>query len=164
MKAITKVTPATLSVFATAAIVALRETGRGSQIVGYGDAPIVPYEQDGYLIQTLETGGEYNLPAEVLRRIEVLDENEIPYTHIITAHEIPKEKPEPKRLEISREVLDAVTDISTALGSIVVGLVSLLGFVMGAVFSLAVAVAMVDPIVMVRLASGEWLEIARYYE
>lgn len=168
MKAITKTTSASLSVFAAAAITALRETGRSTKIVRYGDAPVVPYEEAGFLYQTLEPAEKYTLPKEVLRRIAVLDENEIPYTHIITAHEIPKVKPKPKPrvkpLEIQTEVPYALPDVLTALGWIVVGLLGILAFPVVVIGTLIVGVVMYDPIVYVRLASGEWLEIANWYE
>ena len=147
---------------------ALWEAGRSSRVVGWGDPPLVPYAQDGWTLEILNSDAECTMPQEVLRRLKILKENGIKIEHILIAHE--RAKIEPPRIEIPKKAVYAILDAVPALASIVIGLVTVLvtvvSLIVGLFVTIILAIAMVDPIVIVVLHDQQktWLEVAKWYE
>jgi hypothetical protein len=147
---------------------ALWETGRSSRVVGWGDPPLVPYAQDGWTLEILNSDAECTMPQEVLRRLKILKENGIKIEHILIAHE--RAKIEPPRIQIPQKVVHAISNALPTLASIVIGLVTVLAtivsVIVGLFVTIIVAVAMVDPVVIVVLNDEQktWLEVAKWEE
>jgi hypothetical protein len=159
-----------VSILALAAIQALQEQGRTTSITSYGETPVVPFEDGRFFLETLNLDQKYTLNKEVQKRLQILDNCEIPYTEIVIAHELPKPKKAKKPFP-TQNVLHVAEIIcgsaAAALGVVVA--VSAVGVIGVAIIGCAALLAFgkvcsVDPIVYVRLASGEWLELARWYE
>jgi hypothetical protein len=155
----------TKSEYALKVQTALADIGMTTRFCGQGDPPIVPYEQDGWLLETLKSGEEYTMPTEVLRRLEKL-RKVCKVEKILIAHEI--DKRQPLRLEIPREVVQVASHVLPALGSILVALGTILTAVAMVLFQLLLFVFTLDPVVIavIRTESDEliWLECAKWYE
>jgi hypothetical protein len=154
----------TTSEYALKVQTALAETGMTTRVCGWGDPPIVPYEQDGWLLERiLKTDLEFTMPRGVLERIRKL-ERVCTIKHILIAHEIDERKPP----QIPPEVIQAVKKTIPILGAILWGLVTILATVALLAFRLTVFVLSVDPVVIavIEEPSGElvWLEVAKWYE
>jgi len=142
----------------------LWETGRRSRVVGSGDPPVVPIEQNGYLIEVLEPDVESTMPAEIRTRLDLLIDNGVNYSCILIAHEI--DQRQPPRLEIPKKVISIVSAVLPILGTILCAVVSVLAAVVMVLFQLMLFMFTLDPLVIVVLDDPQktWLEVAKWYE
>src|SRR5258706_11827445 len=148
----------TITKYARNAQDVLRKTGRSSRVVGYGNPPLKPYYQDGYRLEILES--ESTTPSEVKERVNILRKSGVRFSHVLIAHEQPKPL---KKFEIPKEVIDAARNILPVLGAVLWALASVVGavlIVMGRIFLFCLTL---DPVVIVVLDDGTWLEIAKWY-
>jgi hypothetical protein len=167
-KSVIRVSPQLVSIIAAQAIRAYAETGRTVAITRYGDAPIEPFVEGKFLYKTATTQEIEKLKVhkEMRDRFDILDTT-TPYTDIIVAHEYtaPKRR---KSHEMTRAEYYAMQRRKQALGSVledtIVGLGTVLGVMIALPFVILGAVCGSDPIVYARLPSGEWLEVARFYD
>jgi hypothetical protein len=141
-------------------------------IVGFGDAPIVPWEDEKWTLERIskiDLEFTIQLPiikTKIMRNIAVLEKAGVEYDCILIAHE--KERILPFR--IGEEVVNVVKRVvvplavaTAALAVILAGALALL-FAAGAaiVMSSALFFLMHDPVVILVLKDGSWLEIGRW--
>jgi hypothetical protein len=138
----------------------LGRTGRSSRIVGWGDPPLIHY-QNGWKLKILDFDEESTIPAEVKTRLNLLRNGGVRFDHILIAHELPKPV---KRLEIPKEVVQVAADALPVLGSILGALASLLGLMVMGIGQVLLFLIAVDPVVIVVLEDKTWLEIATWYD
>lgn len=147
--------------FAAKAINVLDKTGRSSKVVGWGVPPLESYYQNGWKLEILKPQEESTIPSEVKTRLKLLRDGGVGFSQVLIAHELPKPI---KRLEIPKEVIQAASDILPVLGAILGGLVSLLGLGVMVVGRVLLFLIALDPVVIVVLDDGTWLEIAKWYD
>lgn len=146
----------TITKYARNAQDVLARTGRSSQIVGWGTPPVVPYEQDGWTLQILKSYS--TLPSEVKERLRILQKGGVKFTHVLIAHEQYEEPKWPQ------EIVNTAKSLLPVLGAITVALVKVLGVVLLVVGRILLFFITVDPVVIVVLEDGSWLEIAKWYD
>ena len=166
------------------AVAKFAESGRTVMVTRNGDAPIVPFtERDekrriSYSVTVADQKEIERLKniKEMRKRFQILES--VPYTDIIVAHELPREKPEidvidtaatvSLPLTVPMELLKVVSGpfamIFDIAQMVTVGAFSLVVAGVGLAMGMAVNVAMTDPIVWARLEDGSWLELARWEE
>jgi hypothetical protein len=128
----------------------------------------MPYYQNGWSLDEISRSDlESTTCTEVLRRLEILEDSGVKYTHILIAHE---DKPQPKRLEIPKKVVDVASDVLPLLGETVAAVGAFVG-VMGLVLARVLLIAVLaDPVVIVVIQPDNpfekpvWLEIAKWYD
>lgn len=138
-------------------------------VVGYGDAPIVPWEDEAWTLERISRSElESTTPREVMRRIEVLERQGVEYDCILIAHE--KKRLLPFQVgegvvQVVKQVIVPLAVVTAALAVILAGALVLL-FIAGAAIAMSsvLYVLMGDPVVILVLKDGSWLEIARWDE
>lgn len=152
----------TKSLFAVQAMNALAYTRRSSHIVGYGNPPSEPYYQNGWKLEVLQS--ESTIPAEVRTRLNILKDSGVKVCHILVAHQ---EKKEPKRLETPKEVekvVEVVSEVLPVVADVLVALMTIVGAVFIITAKIFLSIVLYDPVVIVVLEDGTWLEIAKWYD
>ena len=143
-------------------------------VVGYGDAPIDPWEDAKWTLErTSKIGLEstIQLPVimrRIMRNIEELEKAGVEYDCILIAHE--KERLLPFR--IGEGVVDVVERVIAPLAVATVALAVILASALALLFVAGLAIAMSsvlyfmmgDPIVILVLKDGSWLEVGRWDE
>ena len=166
------------------AVAKFAESGRTVMVTRNGDAPIVPFTESigkrriKYLVTVADQKEIERLKniKEMRKRFQILES--VPYTDIIVAHELPREKVEIEVIDTAAKVslpltipMELLKMVSGPFGmvweiaqAVTVGAFSLVVAGVGLVMGMAVNVAMTDPIVWARLEDGSWLELARWEE
>jgi hypothetical protein len=141
-------------------------------VVGYGDAPIVPWEDDRWTLERtskIDLESTIQLPIikrKIMRNIEELEKAGVEYDCILIAHE--KERVLPFRIgeEVVIVVKRVVVPLAVATAALAVILAGALALLFAAgtviVMSSVLFFLMHDPVVILVLKERSWLEIGRW--
>lgn len=153
------------SSYALQAIDAFAATKRSCRVVGRGNPPPLPYYQNGWRLDRFSISDlESTTHAEILRRLAILDERGIKYSHILIAHE--EQKPQLEKLELQKKVKSIASDVLPVLGEAVAAVGAAVEFIALALGHILLFVLLADPVVIVVLDDDRktWLEVAKWYD
>jgi hypothetical protein len=125
------------------------------RVIDHQDLPHKPILKSEWLYVPEE---KYNIPLDVQKCIDAIEQAGIPMQGVMIAHEAPRLLAAPiiykeSSTDTARDVSGALELITELLGLFLTGVVYL--------FSLAM---MLDPAAVVVLEDGTWVEVMRWYE
>jgi hypothetical protein len=143
-------------------------------VVGYGDAPVVPWEDDRGTLERISKAdleSIIELPiikTRIMRNIEELEKAGVEYDCILIAHEKKRLLP----FRVGEEVIYVVKQVVMPLAVATVALAVILAGALALLFVAGVAIAMssvlyfflADPIVILVLRDGSWIEVGSWDE
>jgi hypothetical protein len=164
------------SAIAHHAIGSMESRGIKTWVVGRGEAPIVPFEDENILVERIsEIELQSTTPAKVWSYVQAFKDTGTPYECFLIVHD---KRSLAESMGVPKVVVDTVPRVWGAVKTILVALgvilaviavvaaalylVALILFPLALVAVLAGILASGDPAIVAVLPTGEWLLVARY--
>ena len=146
--------------YATEALTVAQSNGMTMRVVGQGDVPLEPFYLDEWWYSLLSA--ESTIPAEGVRRIDVLVKGGVPIECLMIRHEAPRLLTAPKEEKRGAKEKTA-TDVSFdpfPLLKVILGVLGAVVAVFGYIFVMTIHL---DPAIIAVLPDGTWLEVVTWY-